>query len=288
MADIAAEVQLPRSNLHYYFTTKSELYSAVLFDLLEVWKQDALCFEMFDDPRVVLSSYIRAKMNHSRSRPYGSKVWANEIIHGAPTLGEALDASLYDWAKMKEAKIRQWVEDKRILPVEPSSLLYMIWASTQHYADFDHQVNILNEHQPLSDMQFERAIQTVTSVILRGIGLEPKSGGRSLRQLLQRSVWELPQARCDLRSHDVIGIARIMVPVQKRLAGVHRHHLDAVRHRAGDLAQVAAHALIIDHFIFMRAVGLLQAGDRLVRGVLAGDVAAPATDAGVLVDLAMT
>jgi len=88
---------------------------------------------------------IRAKMNHSRSRPYGSKVWANEIIYGAPTLGQALDASL----------------------------LYMIWASTQHYADFDHQVNILSDHQPLSDMQFERAVQTVTSVILRGIGLEP-------------------------------------------------------------------------------------------------------------------
>ena len=173
MADIALHAELPRSNLHYYFTTKSELYSAVLFDLLELWKQDALSFETFDDPRVVLSSYIRAKMQRSRTRPYGSKVWANEIIHGAPTLGEALDESLYDWAKMKEAKIRQWVQDKRILPVEPSSLLYMIWASTQHYADFDHQVKILNDHQPLSDRQFEKAIQTVTSVILRGIGLEP-------------------------------------------------------------------------------------------------------------------
>ena len=173
MADIAAQVQLPRSNLHYYFSTKTELYSAVLLGLLEVWKQDALCFETYDDPRLVLSSYIRAKMNHSRTRPHGSKVWANEMIHGDPTLGLALDASLYDWAKMKEAKIRQWVLDKRILPVEPSSLLYMIWASTQHYADFDHQVMIINDHQPLSDIQFERALQTVTSVILRGIGLEP-------------------------------------------------------------------------------------------------------------------
>lgn len=173
MADIAAEVQLPRSNLHYYFSTKTELYRAVLLGLLDVWKQDALCFETYDDPRLVLSSYIRAKMHHSRTRPYGSKVWANEIIHGAPSLGVALDASLYDWAKMKEAKIRQWVADKRILPVEPSSVLYMIWASTQHYADFDHQVKILNDHQPLSDIQFERAVQTVTSVILRGIGLEP-------------------------------------------------------------------------------------------------------------------
>ena len=173
MADIAAHVQVPRSNLHYYFSTKTDLYSAVLLALLEVWKQDALCFETYDDPRLVLSSYIRAKMNHSRTRPHGSKVWANEMIHGAPTLGLALDASLYDWAKMKEAKIRQWVQDKRILPVEPSSLLYMIWASTQHYADFDHQVMIINDHQPLSDIQFERAVQTVTSVILRGIGLEP-------------------------------------------------------------------------------------------------------------------
>ena len=173
MADIAQQAQLPRSNLHYYFSTKTDLYSAVLLALLEVWKQDALCFETYDDPRLVLSSYIRAKMNHSRTRPHGSKVWANEMIHGAPTLGLALDASLYDWAKMKEAKIRQWVQDKRILPVEPSSLLYMIWASTQHYADFDHQVMIINDHQPLSDIQFERAVQTVTSVILRGIGLEP-------------------------------------------------------------------------------------------------------------------
>jgi TetR/AcrR family transcriptional regulator len=74
---------------------------------------------------------------------------------------------------MKEEKIRQWADDKRILAVEPAALLYMIWASTQHYADFSHQVGVLNDHQPLSDLQFERAVQTVTSVILRGIGLEP-------------------------------------------------------------------------------------------------------------------
>ncbi|MGU1787244.1 TetR/AcrR family transcriptional regulator [Pseudomonas aeruginosa] len=173
MGNIAEEAELPRSNLHYYFSTKDELYRDVLLGLLEVWKQDALCFEMFDDPRVVLTSYIRAKMNHSRTRPHGSKVWANEIMHGAPLLGATLDDSLYEWAKMKEAKIRQWVEEKRILSIEPSSLLYMIWASTQHYADFGYQVEVLNGRQPLSDMQFERAVQTVTSVVLRGIGLEP-------------------------------------------------------------------------------------------------------------------
>ena len=72
---------------------------------------------------------------------------------------------------MKEAKIRQWVVDKRILPVEPASVLYMIWASTQHYADFDYQVCALNGHQPLSDQQFYQATQTITAVVLRGVGL---------------------------------------------------------------------------------------------------------------------
>ena len=68
MGDIAQLADLPKSNVHYYFSTKKALYQEVLLALLEVWKQDALCFELYDDPRVVLSTYIRAKMNHSRYR----------------------------------------------------------------------------------------------------------------------------------------------------------------------------------------------------------------------------
>ena len=173
MGDIAEQAGLPRSNLHYYFSTKDDLYRAVLQDLLDVWKQDALCFEQFDDPLVVLTSYIRAKMSHSRSRSLGSKIWAEEMLHGAPLLGASLDDTLVPWAQLKEAKIRRWVEEGQILPVEPSALLYMIWASTQHYADFGYQVALLNGGEALSDMAFERAVQTVTGVILRGIGLQP-------------------------------------------------------------------------------------------------------------------
>ena len=172
-AEIARRAAIPKANLHYYFNTKEELYQQVLTGIVGTWLHTADEITADADPARALSHYITAKIELAREQPIPSRVFANEIIHGAPTLGEALDASLYDWAKMKEAKIRQWVDDKRILPVEPSSLLYMIWASTQHYADFDHQVNILNDHQPLSDMQFEKAVQTVTSVILRGIGLEP-------------------------------------------------------------------------------------------------------------------
>ena len=173
MADIALHAELPRSNLHYYFSTKDELYREVLINLLETWELEGACFEHFDDPRVVLTSYIMEKMNHSRTRPPGSKLWANEIMRGAPLFQDMLDEHMARGARFKEQKIRQWVEEKRITAVEPSALLYMIWASTQHYADFDYQVCALNGHQPLSDAQFHQAIQTITAVILRGVGLEP-------------------------------------------------------------------------------------------------------------------
>ncbi|WP_106477384.1 TetR/AcrR family transcriptional regulator [Phytohalomonas tamaricis] len=172
MNDIAQLAELPKSNLHYYFSTKEQLYREVLLELLELWKQDALCFELFDDPRVVLTTYIRAKMTHSRTRAHGSKIWANEVMHRAPVLGTQLSDSLVEWTKLKQAKIRKWVDEDRIASVDPAHLLYIIWASTQHYADFDYQIELLNDGQALSDMQFERAVQSVTSIVLRGIGLE--------------------------------------------------------------------------------------------------------------------
>ena len=171
MADIALQAALPRSNLHYYFSTKDELYREVLVNLLDTWGLEGACFEKFDDPRVVLTSYIMEKMNHSRTRPHGSKLWANEIMRGAPMFQDMLDEHMAKGAKLMEQKIRQWVDEKRINPVEPSALLYMIWASTQHYADFDYQVCALNGHQPLSDQQFYQATQPITAVILRGVGL---------------------------------------------------------------------------------------------------------------------
>ena len=173
MADIALHAELPRSNLHYYFTTKEDLYREVLVNLLGTWDLEGDCFVQFDDPRVVLTSYVMKKMTRSRLRPHGSKLWANEIMRGAPLFQDMLEEHMSKGAKFMEEKIRQWVEEKRINPVEPSALLYMIWASTQHYADFDYQVNVLNGHQPLSDQQFDQAVQTITTVILRGIGLEP-------------------------------------------------------------------------------------------------------------------
>lgn len=171
IADLAG---LPKANVHYYFKTKKDLYNTVLEDVVVVWKTDADAFNQSNDPTIAISEYIRSKMEYSFSRPFGSKVWANEIIHGAPVMGdERLARFLNIWEKRKTIQISRWVKQGKILPVDPHYLLFMIWATTQHYADFEHQIHVLNGNKPLSKKQQESAIETVTDIILRGIGLSP-------------------------------------------------------------------------------------------------------------------
>ncbi len=172
IADLAG---LPKANVHYYFKTKRDLYNAVLEDVVVVWKKDADAFNKSDDPTIAITEYIRSKMEYSFARPFGSKAWANEIIHGAPVMGDArLGRFLNIWEKRKTIQIRRWAKQGKILPVDPHYLLFMIWATTQHYADFEHQIRVLNGNKPLSKTQQKAATDTVVSIILRGIGLEPE------------------------------------------------------------------------------------------------------------------
>src|SRR5471030_3171929 len=80
-------------------------------------------------------------------------------------------------------------------------------------------------------------------------------------------------------------VARVLRPVHIWLAGLLRHHRDAALHRAGDLAQIAADALLLDDLIRAHDGRVDQLRDRLVRRVFAGDITAAALDAVVLVDL---
>jgi TetR/AcrR family transcriptional regulator len=170
IADLAA---LPKANVHYYFKTKADLYNAVLEDVLLIWKEDAEAFDRSEDPTLALTEYIKSKMFHSFSRPFGSKVWANEIIHGAPVLGdEKLGKFLNIWEKRKTIQIGRWIKQGKILPIDPHYLLFLIWATTQHYADFEHQIKVLNGNKPLSKAQQARATKNVIGIVLRGIGLK--------------------------------------------------------------------------------------------------------------------
>jgi TetR/AcrR family transcriptional regulator len=101
-------------------------------------------------------------------------VWANEIISGAPEMEAILSSRLKKWVDTCVGSINTWVELKKISNVgDAHTLLYMIWATTQHYADFEYQVKILNNGKRLTDEEFEEKKQQVIDLVLRSVGLNP-------------------------------------------------------------------------------------------------------------------
>ena len=172
MQAIADACALPKANLHYYFASKEKLYRRVVERIFNVWLEAADSFETSASPEVALRRYISRKMQLSREYRYGSKVWANEVMHGAPIIQDYLETTLRDWTDSRIRVIRRWIEAGQIRPVDPRWLLYMIWATTQHYADFAHQIETLNQG-PLDEGQWQEATEAVCGIILRGIGLEP-------------------------------------------------------------------------------------------------------------------
>jgi len=169
--DIALEAGLPKANVHYYYKTKADLYREVLRHILNDWMSAALTFEADDDPTEALRTYVTAKMEFSRNRPYGSRVWAREIMSGAPVLENFLGTTLKDWLKERTHIIRRWIREGKIKPVDPKALLYMIWATTQHYADFEQQIIILNNDKELSDQSYRKRTRQVVELVLGSVGL---------------------------------------------------------------------------------------------------------------------
>ena len=168
---IASEVDLPKSNIVYYFETKHKLYRLVVENIFNIWREAADAIQPENDPEQALGDYIDTKLELARTRPYGSKVWANEIIQRAPIVQDYLEGELRAWTEDRVAVIDGWIAEGRIRAIDPRSLLYAIWATTQHYADFTHQIQTLNNGEELSDQQWDHTKQAVKDILIRGVAL---------------------------------------------------------------------------------------------------------------------
>jgi TetR/AcrR family transcriptional regulator len=171
IAQIAREAGLPKANVHYYFKTKLDLYRQVFEQILDDWMEEASTFEKYPGPEQALRAYVEAKMEFSRKRPFGSRVWASEVMGGAPVMEGFLGTTLKKWVDDRARIIRGWVRDGKIDPIHPRALLYMIWGTTQHYADFERQLVILNDGKEISDRQYRERTEQVVSLILSSVGL---------------------------------------------------------------------------------------------------------------------
>lgn len=169
--EIAAAADLPKANLLYYFGSKEKLYRAVIENIVLIWLDQLGEISADDDPADALCHYVRQKMRLARLRPNASRVFAQEVVSGAPVIGDFLRGHLRDWVERQARVIDAWAAQGRIDPVDPAHLFFMIWATTQTYADFAAQIDAVLDTDGLSTAQFDAATEQVCRIILKGIGL---------------------------------------------------------------------------------------------------------------------
>jgi TetR/AcrR family transcriptional regulator len=166
---IAEAAGLSKTNLLYYFRSKEELYLAVLTRTLEMWLEPLRELDADREPEEELRHYIERKLDYSRVHPEGSRLFAMEIMQGAPMLSRVLATDLAELVERKVATIQRWIEAGKLAPIEPHHLIFQIWATTQHYADFAAQIRTLTGRD-LSDEAFLRETKrAVVGTILRGV-----------------------------------------------------------------------------------------------------------------------
>lgn len=176
IATIAEQAGLSKQNLLYYFPNKQALYKRVLDDVLDEWLERMnLLADAGKEPQQVLRSYVEAKLRFSREHPWGSRLYAMEVIGGAPMYGQEIKKKLIPLLRKDIAVFEQWISEGKIAPVNATHLLFTIWAMTQSYADFSTQMCLVLNRKQLTRSDFADAEKLITDMVLASISLKERA-----------------------------------------------------------------------------------------------------------------
>lgn len=137
---IARAAGLSKPNVLYYFGSKDEIHKALLTTLLEMWLAPMRQIDPDGEPLAEVLRYVQAKLSMSQDYPRESRLFAHEILQGAPHLTEILGGDLRQIVDRTVAVLEGWMDQGLLARVEPRHLIFSIWSMTQHYADFETQV----------------------------------------------------------------------------------------------------------------------------------------------------
>jgi len=152
---IAEVAGLSKPNLLYYFPSKEAIHLELLNKLLVTWLDPLRAMDPDGEPLTEIMAYLRKKLEISRDYPRESRLFANEILQGAPHLRSAIEGELKALVDEKTVVLQAWMDQGRIAPLPPVHLIFSIWALTQHYADFDVQVRAIlgPDHDPFAEAE---------------------------------------------------------------------------------------------------------------------------------------
>jgi len=169
LEQVAERAGVSKTNLLYYYASKEVLYVAVLRQILDVWLAPLKAFREEFTPLVAIQEYIRLKLEVSRDHPQASRLFCLEMLQGAPLLKEELTGSVKALVDEKSAIIAGWIASGKLAAVDPHHLIFMIWAATQHYADFSAQVEAVTGKTLQDEEFFQRTAENVQRMIIEGI-----------------------------------------------------------------------------------------------------------------------
>jgi TetR/AcrR family transcriptional regulator len=169
---IAEAAGMSKPNVLYYFRRKEDIHETLMERLLETWLAPLREFDESGDPISEIRFYIRRKLEMARDFPRESRLFANEILQGAPRIMPLLEGELKMLCDEKAEIIKGWMRDGKIARTDPWHLIFSIWATTQHYADFDVQVRAVLGPERGGDGRFEDAARFLENLFLDG--LKPK------------------------------------------------------------------------------------------------------------------
>ena len=172
---IASTANMSKPNLLYYFKSKEEIHVALLTGLLDVWLAPLREISPHGEPADEIGSYIRRKLESSRQFPRESRLFANEMLAGAPHIEDFLQNELKQLVDEKAAIFQEWIDKPRLAPCEPRHLLFAIWSTTQHYADFSVQVRHVLGLQPGDLSYYDEAARMLETLFLGQLMLTPKN-----------------------------------------------------------------------------------------------------------------
>jgi TetR/AcrR family transcriptional regulator len=169
---IAEVAGMSKPNLLYYFRTKEAMHQALIDRVLDTWLDPLREFDADGNPETEIRSYIRRKLEMARDFPRESRLFANEILRGAPLIEDSLKGPLKDLVDEKATVIRAWIKAGKMARCDPYHLIFSIWATTQHYADFDVQVKAVLGEKVAGEGRFEDAARYLEQLFVKGLGIK--------------------------------------------------------------------------------------------------------------------
>ena len=171
---IAEVAGMSKPNLLYYFPRKEEIHRRLISELLVNWLAPLRDMDENGDPFTEIRSYIRRKLEMARDFPRESRLFANEMLQGAPHITEMIEIDLKNLVDEKAAVLRAWMDQGRLARTDAYHLIFSIWATTQHYADFDVQVRAVLGPDRNGEGRFDDAARYLEQLFLNGLAPSPK------------------------------------------------------------------------------------------------------------------